>query len=199
MKLSLSGKRSFILMFLQVQLYYVHRCDWLMQVGGSTTDRIRSARLHLNDACWRSKTKDKMFSVQPLIVATLLTQLVLVVESGGTENQQLLNEKVAEAVLMKKAHVSTLGQTPTVLIISGVVLTLNDSRKLWIHKLPGQETMVEDAAKMGSDWKVMESRNCQVDVTVADFVNASVTGYNDILKECPKKTLLSMIKTSKQK
>ena len=70
-------------MFLQVQLYYVHRCDWRMQVGGSTTNRIRSARLHLNDACWRVKTKDKMFSVQTLIVATLLTQLVLVVESGS--------------------------------------------------------------------------------------------------------------------
>ena len=66
-----------------VILREVQRCDWQMQVGGSTTDRIRSARLHLNDACWRSKTKDKMFSVQTLIVASLLTQLVLVVGSGG--------------------------------------------------------------------------------------------------------------------
>ena len=65
-------------MFLQVQLYYVHQCDWLMQVGGSTTNRIRSARLHLKDACWRRKTIDKMFSVQPLIIAALLSQLVLV-------------------------------------------------------------------------------------------------------------------------
>ncbi|CAL8249419.1 unnamed protein product [Boreogadus saida] len=48
-------------------------------VGGSTTNRIRSARLPLHDACLRSKTKDKMFAVQTLIVATLLTQLVFAV------------------------------------------------------------------------------------------------------------------------
>ncbi|CAL8249427.1 unnamed protein product [Boreogadus saida] len=80
-----------------------------MQVGGSTTNPIRSARLHLNDACLRSKTKDKMFSVQTLIVATLLTQLVLVV---APDSKALQPARSAAAVQQSIAdHFSRLAES----------------------------------------------------------------------------------------
>ncbi|CAL8354208.1 unnamed protein product [Arctogadus glacialis] len=161
-------------------------------VGGSTTNRIRSARLHLNDACWRSKTKDKMFSVQPLIIAALLSQLVLVVgfcAKGNLPGSHLTKEAHPELYAAKVVYAEVVKKPLDHLPVkfgwishSGVLLTVEV--KLLTHKIGCGAVLQDPAVMEGVQWEKISERECFKGATVGELLEAGGSGYNVGIDNC---------------
>ncbi|KAG9276294.1 uncharacterized protein LOC125802347 [Astyanax mexicanus] len=71
---------------------------------------------------------------------------------------------------------------------SGVRVTLEDGTKWLVHKGNGygisSQTVVVHARHMGSNWKIIETKNFGGSKTVSDFVKAGGTDYSLIFDNC---------------
>uniref|UniRef100_A0A8C5B3V0 Uncharacterized LOC115545538 n=1 Tax=Gadus morhua TaxID=8049 RepID=A0A8C5B3V0_GADMO len=142
-----------------------------------------------------------MFSVQTLIVAALLAELGLVVESSFGEGarsysfdlsntsdlNRLYNSPVHRAVRMRRPLGSTSFQFGP-LSHSGVKVTLRDGSTWLVHKGDGfgisSQTVVVDARHMSTSWQILETKDFRGTKTVGDFVRAGGSDYSLLFDNC---------------
>ncbi|CAL8299315.1 unnamed protein product [Gadus morhua 'NCC'] len=158
-----------------------------------------------------------MFAVQTLIVAALLTQLVLVVESGingnppgGRISEDLSLDLYKATVTHAKKFTRPLDgydEEHGIVCHSGLVVTLEGlDTKLLIHKVD-IGMLVEDAAKMGPEWTSDspmggKEKDSVKGRTVADLVKIGGPYYNVVFSNCHhavNKMLKKLKRTMKQK
>ncbi|CAL8299279.1 uncharacterized protein LOC115545538 isoform X1 [Gadus morhua] len=148
-----------------------------------------------------SQNRGKMFSVQTLIVAALLAELGLVVESSFGEGarsysfdlsnasdlNRLYNSPVHRAVRMRRPLGSMSFQLGP-LSHSGVKVTLRDGSTWLVHKGDGfgisSQTVVVDARHMSTSWQILETKDFRGTKTVGDFVRAGGSDYSLLFDNC---------------